>query len=106
MSIEKFIEDRIAKAMAEGEFDNLPGKGRPVDLDAYFKTPEDLRVCYSLLKDGNFVPEEVQLLKDVEQLREQLDACSDDVERERIQRSIREKSLTVRTLLENQRRRR
>ena len=56
MSIEKFIEDQISKAMAEGEFDNLPGKGQPIDLNAYFQTPESLRLCYSMLKNGDFAP--------------------------------------------------
>ena len=63
MSLESFIEAQIKKAMAEGQFDDLPGKGKPIDLKAYFDTPEHLRMAYSILKKADFVPEEVQLLK-------------------------------------------
>jgi hypothetical protein len=35
------------EAIATGEFHNLPGKGKPLDLGAYFATPEDLRMGYS-----------------------------------------------------------
>jgi len=32
MSIEKFVEEQVRKAIEAGEFDNLPGKGKPIDL--------------------------------------------------------------------------
>ena len=104
MSLESFIEQQIRKAIAEGEFDDLPGKGKPVDLRAYFDTPEDLRMAYSILKDANVVPEEVQLLKDIEALKAQLETCSDQEQRNQIEKAIREKRLTFNLLIENQRR--
>jgi hypothetical protein len=104
MSIEKFIEEQISKAMAEGEFDNLPGRGRPLDLDAYFQTPENLRLCYSILKNGNFAPPEVELLKEIESLKQQLDSTADDEQRERLSKAIADKTLTVKMLLEQHQR--
>ena len=104
MSLESFIEQQIRKAIAEGEFDDLPGKGKPVDLRAYFDTPEDLRMAYSILKDANIVPEEVQLLKDIEALKAQLEACSDAEQKNQIEKAIREKRLAFNLLIENQRR--
>ncbi|HKC63115.1 MAG TPA: DUF1992 domain-containing protein [Pyrinomonadaceae bacterium] len=104
MSLESFIEQQIKKAIAEGEFDDLPGKGKPVDLKAYFDTPEDLRMAYSILKDANVVPEEVQLLKDIEALKAQLETCSDEEQKDRIKRAITEKRLAFNLLIENQRR--
>ena len=106
MSLESFIEQQIRKAIAEGEFDDLPGKGKPVDLRAYFDTPEDLRMAYSILKDANVVPEEVQLLNDIEALKAQLETCSDQEQRNQIEKAIREKRLTFNLLIENQRRKR
>ncbi|MEP6787258.1 MAG: DUF1992 domain-containing protein [Acidobacteriota bacterium] len=35
MSIESSIEQKIREAIARGDFDNLEGKGKPLDLDAY-----------------------------------------------------------------------
>lgn len=104
MSLESFIEQQIKKAMAEGEFDNLPGKGKPVDLRAYFDTPEDLRMAYSILKDANIIPEEMQLLKDIEALKAQLETCSDTEQKNQIEKAIREKRLAFNLLIENQRR--
>ncbi len=72
MSFNKFIEEQIQKGMSEGLFDNLPGKGKPINLDAYFQTPEDLRICYSLLKNGEFIPPEVEMLKEIELLKKKL----------------------------------
>ncbi|HEX8476153.1 MAG TPA: DUF1992 domain-containing protein [Pyrinomonadaceae bacterium] len=100
----KSVEEQIRKAMAEGEFDNLPGKGQPLDLNAYFETPEDLRMGYSMLKNSNFVPEEVQMLKDIEALREQLAASDDESQRQRLGKIITEKTLAFRMLVEKQKR--
>ncbi|HEY0408428.1 MAG TPA: DUF1992 domain-containing protein [Pyrinomonadaceae bacterium] len=104
MSIEKFIEDQISKAMAEGEFDNLPGKGRPLDLNAYFQTPEDLRLCYSILKNGNFAPPEVELLKEIESLKTELAAANDEEQRQRLAKIITDKTLAFKMLVEKRQR--
>lgn len=78
MSIEKFVDEQIRRAIEAGEFDNLSGKGKPIDLRAYFETPEDLRMAYSILKGNNFVPEEVEVLREIEALKQKLEACSDE----------------------------
>jgi hypothetical protein len=105
MSIEKFIEDQIGKAMARGEFDNLAGKGKPLDLDWYFSVPEDLRLGYSVLKNNRVIPQEAELLKEVEELRRQLDLCESDEERRRIKKTISEKIMSFQMLIERQRQR-
>lgn len=104
MSIEKFIEDQIQKAMAEGEFDNLPGKGKPIDLDGYFQAPEHLRICYSILKNGQFIPEEVRMLKEIEALREQEANCSEQEQKDKLAKTIREKVLSFNLTMERYRR--
>ena len=106
MSIEKFVEEQIRKAMEAGEFDNLPGKGKPVDLTGYFNTPEDLRMTYSILKSNNFVPEGVELLKEIEALKKQIDVSSDEVQRQILKKKVIEKSLVLSTLLEGRSRKR
>jgi len=103
MSLEKFIDDQIRKAIAEGEFVNLPGRGKPVDLRPYFETPEDLRMCYSILKQGNFVPEEVALLREIEELKDQRKVSADEDERALLTKAINEKTLIFRTALERRR---
>ena len=106
MSLESAIEEKIKEAMARGEFDNLPGTGKPIDLDAYFNTPEDLRLAYSMLKSNEFVPAEVEIFNEIAQLTEQLTASEDEYERAAVSRKLEERKLTLRLLLDGRRRRR
>lgn len=44
-----WIEKQIEEWLAQRGSDDLPGKGKPLDLDEYFRCPEDLRIGYSIL---------------------------------------------------------
>ena len=50
-------EQRIREAMERGEFDDLPGKGRPLDLEEDSGVPEELRMAWKLLKNGGYLDE-------------------------------------------------
>jgi hypothetical protein len=104
MGLEKIIEERIKEAIESGAFDNLSGKGKPLDLAPYFQTPEDLRLGYSVLKSAGFLPEEAQILKEVEALREQL-ATADAQRRAKVEKAIGEKLAHYNMLMERRRRR-
>lgn len=107
MSIEKAIEQRIQEAIARGEFDDLPGKGKPLDLDAYFATPEDLPMAYAMLKSNDFVPEEVEIAREIAKLKDALSGIAeDDARRSELIRKLNDRSLALRIHLENRRRRR
>ena len=95
MSFHRNADEKIKEAIAKGDFDNLPGKGEPLDLDAYFATPEDLRMGYSILKSADIIPEEMQLLKQVEGLKKSLDSCTSQIEKRSIQQQLSEKNHTV-----------
>jgi hypothetical protein len=64
----ELVERRIAEAMREGQFDGLPGEGRPLDLDDDALVPEDLRVAHRILRNAGFLPPAVQALRDVSDL--------------------------------------
>jgi hypothetical protein len=70
MNWTKLAEDRIEEAIAKGEFKDLPGQGRPLDLSEYFAMPAAERAGAALLKNANVVPPEVQLLKEIAELEE------------------------------------
>ena len=84
MSLEKIIEEKILEAIANGEFDNLEGAGKPLNLDDYFATPEDVRVGHSLLKSNKFVPLEVDLLKEIGELKEKVKDCPNENEKAKL----------------------
>ena len=94
------IEELIKDAISKGEFDNLTGKGQPLDLSAYFEAPEDVRMGYGMLKGAGFVPEEAQLLKDIAALREELRASTDESRRKELSKLIQEKNLNYSLLME------
>lgn len=106
MSLDRLIEEKIKEAMDRGEFDNLPGRGKPIDLEAYFATPEEMRIGHSILKSAGFIPEEVQLLKDIESLKQQLGECRDEDEQARMKKKIEMEVLKLNTLVEQRRNRR
>jgi hypothetical protein len=104
MSFERIAEEKIKEAMERGEFDNLPGKGKPIDLGAYFATPADLRLGYSVLKSANCLPVEVELQKEIEELKALLATCDDERQRRAISKEIEGKTLKLNLLLDSGRR--
>jgi hypothetical protein len=82
----KSLEERIADALREseesGELQRAKGYGKPLDFgDGYEETPADLRMGYKVLKDAGAAPLEVEILRDIRALEEQLarmDAASDE----------------------------
>jgi hypothetical protein len=65
---DQIAEKRIAEAIERGEFDDLPGAGRPLELDDDAHIPEDLRVAYRILKNAGYVPPEVDSLRQIGEL--------------------------------------
>jgi hypothetical protein len=102
--MDKFIDEQIRKAIEAGEFDDLPGKGKPIDLSTYFETPEDLRMAFSILKSNHFVPEEVEILKEVDDLKKRLAACLDEDDKSKIKKEINDKNYAFKMLVEKRRR--
>ena len=62
-------ERKITDAIAAGEFDNLPGKGQPLDLESDPFTPIEMRVANRLLKNARALPPWLQIEKDLEKIR-------------------------------------
>ena len=106
MPIDRAIEAIIREAMRRGEFDNLPGKGKPIDLTDYFNTPEDFRLAYSIMKNAGVLPEEVEILKEIEALNNQLEVCTDEGKRKQLKKKIEDRKMRISLLLEGNRARR
>ena len=100
---DRLVEKKIREALEAGEFDGLEGAGRPVNLDAYFSTPEELRAGYAVLKNAGVVPVEAQLLGEINRLKEGLAASRDPAERERLRQSVNDLTLKYNLLVEHSR---
>lgn len=66
------VENQIQKAMARGDFDNLQGAGRPIDLYENPFEPPELRLTFKILKDNDFAPHWIELGKDIDSELENL----------------------------------
>ena len=84
----RIAETRIREALAQGEFENLPGAGKPLDLEEYFSTPEDLRMAFSILKNANCAPAEVELLKEISRLQHAIAETADDSAKQELRRTL------------------
>ncbi len=81
--LDSIVEQRIAQGIAEGAFENLPGAGKPLDLDDDRMVPEDLRVGYRILKNAGFIPPEVEQRREIADLAALLRHATDDAVRRR-----------------------
>ncbi len=60
LALELIAERKIAEAVERGDFDDLPGRGRPLAIEEDPLVPEDLRMAYRILKNAGYVPAEVE----------------------------------------------
>jgi len=85
----KTVESLIQEAIARGDFDDLPNKGKPIDLTEYFNTPEELRMASSVLKSAGVKPPEVEVLCQIAELKNRLAKCEDNAEQAQIHALMR-----------------
>ncbi len=95
LAFEIIAEQRIRDAMERGEFDRLPGAGRPLNLDDDATVPAELRMAYKILKNAGCLPPELELRKEIVTLRDLLRAATDDGERTTAIRELNRKLLKL-----------
>jgi hypothetical protein len=76
-------EQRIEEAIRDGDFDDLPGTGKPLELDDDRMVPEESRVAYRMLKNAGFVPPELETRREIADVRRLLASVTDEDERNR-----------------------
>jgi len=80
--LDALVEERIREAQRAGEFDDLPGTGKPLQLDDDRLVPEDVRVAYRVLRNAGLVPPELTARKELALAREAMtDATGDEARR-------------------------
>jgi hypothetical protein len=77
----RIAERRIIEAIANGEFDNLEGKGKPIDFEDETWIPEDLRMAYRILKNAGCIPPELEFRNEVVNMCSLMNTTDDDKER-------------------------
>jgi len=79
---EDYVGQQIREAMERGEFDNLPGAGKPLRLeeDVY---AGDRALAYHLLKSNGYAPNEIELAKEIRVEHERIEKRLAAVRRQR-----------------------
>lgn len=85
---EHIVEERIKKAQFKGEFKNLPGSGKPLNLIEDQHVPEDLRLAYKILKNADCLPPEIELKKEIRQTEDLLANMKDTTRKYKILKKL------------------
>ncbi|MBS4148632.1 DUF1992 domain-containing protein [Pseudomonadota bacterium DY0742] len=89
-SIDQDIERRIAQQVAAWQR-GVRSRGAPLEIDsAWLQTPPGLRLPFQVLKSAGIPPREVELLAERAHLRERLEQCQENVEREGLRQRLGE----------------
>jgi Domain of unknown function (DUF1992) len=94
------VEARIQEAAVKGSFDNLPGRGKPLPRDPLEGLPHEDRLAALIHRTAGTAPEEVELLRDIAQLREAREATQDAEEKRKITDTLQRKALRLTLLFE------
>ena len=79
----RIIEERIRMAQKKGEFDNLEGSGKPLNIEDDSHIAEDLRLAHKILKNANCLPPEIELKKEIRRTEDLLSGIKDTAEKYR-----------------------
>ena len=85
---EKIVEERIQRARGKGKFENLTGTGRPLSMEDDQHIPEDLRLCYKILKNADCLPPALEIKKEIRQTEDLLAGMKDTAEKYRALKKI------------------
>ncbi|MBE2975730.1 DnaJ family domain-containing protein [Priestia megaterium] len=93
-------EERIRQAIKDGDFDKLPGEGKPLNLEDLSHIPEELRQAYRILKNANMITDEQELKRDMATIEELISICTDANEEQRLTEMLTEKRLRFEQLVD------
>ncbi|MCY9019799.1 DUF1992 domain-containing protein [Priestia megaterium] len=93
-------EERIRQAIKDGDFDKLPGEGKPLNLEDLSHIPEELRQAFRILKNANMITDEQELKRDMATIEELISICTDANEEQRLTEMLTEKRLRFEQLVD------
>jgi len=82
MNILTFLaEQKILQAMEERDLSDTQYKYKPLPLEDDSFVPAELKIAYKILKNGGFLPPEVEERKEVKRLEDLITSTEDEHER-------------------------
>jgi hypothetical protein len=77
----RIAENLILEAIEAGLFDNLPGKGQPLQFEDDSHIPPELRLAYKILKNAGCLPPELELRREIITLQDLVASMEDEAEK-------------------------
>jgi hypothetical protein len=99
----RIIEQNIKKAIDQGAFDDLPGKGKAQQLADLRFVPPEQRAAFLVLRNSGSLPPEMELRKEITKLEEQLQIATEQ-DKPGIMKAITEKKMFYDILMERRKR--
>lgn len=87
--IAQVAEQKIKTAYDQGQFANLPGKGRPLVLEDDTHLAPELRMAYKILRNSGHLPPEIADAHEVRDILDMLTDCPEEALRLRQMRTLR-----------------
>lgn len=81
-------ESYISEAIARGDLSNLPGEGKPLQLDDYRFVPEERRTGYRMLKNAGFIPPELVFRREISGLESLISKLNEEDQKHRAVRRL------------------
>jgi succinate dehydrogenase/fumarate reductase flavoprotein subunit len=96
-------EERIKKGYKEGEFENLPGFGKPLPHDELSHVPDDLRMAYRMMKNAGYTEEDNALKQEMSTIEDLIKKCEDPAEKKELQKQLNQKLLQFNSIMSKRR---
>jgi hypothetical protein len=77
IKIERVAERRIEEAIKAGEFDNLPGAGKPLKIEDNPFVPREMRAAYTVLANSGYAPDWMVLAQRIDVEMAKMRAAAD-----------------------------
>ena len=101
------VEQQVAKAQKEGQFENLKGKGKPMNLKEGHFTSAEENLRNTIYKNNDMLPPEMEMKKKVEELASKLKEGELSLEeRKKLTKEKQDAELKYNLLMDTRRRQR
>lgn len=95
----RLTDEKIRKAYEDGEFENLPGYGKRLELEDLSNVPPEMRMAYKMMKNAGMM-EEQQVRTEIEYLEDLIQGAHSEVEESRLGQRLTEKQLRLQQIIQ------
>lgn len=99
----RLAEEKIQKSYNDGDFEELPGLGQPLQLTDYSGIPEELRMAYHILNNAGYIEDDRKIRKELMTINDLLKNCTDEEDKQYYMKQISEKLLKYNAFLSKRR---